>query len=143
MTARTLETSADLKQLLTEAKSIAIVGLSEKPERDSHSISKYLQAHGYKIVGVNPAARSILGEPCYPSLSAIPEDVLRTIRFVAVFRRAEDVPAIIEEVKKLGLRTIWLPPGSSSEAALAAAAHHNAEVVSDKCLRVVHSSVFH
>ncbi len=141
MTAKTLETTAELKQLLTETKAIAVVGLSEKPERDSHSISAYLQAHGYKIVGVNPTAKSILGEPCYPSLSLIPEDVRRTIRFVAIFRRAEDAPAIIDEAAKLGFRTVWLPPGSSSQAALDAAEKQGSSVVAEKCLRVVHSAV--
>lgn len=140
MKANILEAFEDLKKLLDETRTIAVVGLSEKPDRDSNSISAYLQQQGYKIVGVNPTARTILGAPCYPSLSAIPDDVRRSIDLVAIFRKAEDSPAVLEEAAKLGLRRVWLPPGASSGPALGIAAEHGLTLVADKCLRVVHSA---
>lgn len=140
MTSPLIHALPDLRTLLTEAKTIAVVGLSEKPDRDSHSISAYLQDHGYRIVGVHPTAKSILGEPCHASLTAIPEDVRRQIDLVAIFRRAEDAPGVIEEAARLGLKTVWLPPGSSSPAAIDQAVTSGTRVVADLCLRVVHGA---
>ncbi len=141
MKATILESFGDLRALLASTKTIAVVGLSEKPDRDSHSISLYLQESGYRIVGVNPTAKTILGEPCYPSLSAIPDGVSQAIDLVAVFRRAEDSPGVLEEAAQLGLKRIWLPLGASSQSALDVAAKHGFTLVADKCLRVVHSAV--
>jgi predicted CoA-binding protein len=136
-----VESREDLKALFGRTKTIAVVGLSEKPERDSHSISAYLQEQGFKIVGVNPTAKTILGEPTYASLTAIPEPVRRTIDLVVVFRKAEDAPAVLAEAAALGLRSAWLPPGSSSAAALQVAGELGLTLVADKCLRVVHSAI--
>jgi hypothetical protein len=136
--AKVVESLEDLKALLDRTKTIAVVGLSEKPERDSHSISRYLKEQGYRIIGINPVASTILGEPSYPSLSAIPEDLRRQVDLVAVFRKAGDVPAILEEASRLGLKRAWLPAGASSPSALQSALGLGLTVVADKCLRVVH-----
>ncbi|HVR75619.1 MAG TPA: CoA-binding protein [Planctomycetota bacterium] len=130
----------DLMTLLDEVKTIAVVGLSEKPERDSHSVCAYLQRQGYRIVGVNPAATEILGEPCFPSLSAIPEELRREIDMVAVFRRPEDAIAVLDETASLGIRKAWLVPGASSAEAIEAAAGHGLTIVADRCLRTVHAA---
>lgn len=137
----TLESREELKALLESVKTIAVVGLSDKPERDSHSIAAYLQANGYRLIGVNPTAKRILDSPVYPSLAAIPEPERRQIDLVAIFRKAEDAPQVIAEAAQLGLKRVWLPSGSSSPEALDVAAGHDMSVVADKCLRVVHAAV--
>jgi hypothetical protein len=136
--ARAIESLEDLKALLDEVKTIAVVGLSDKPDRESHSIAAYLQQNGYKIIGVNPTAAQILGEPCYPSLSAIPEEVRKRIDLVAIFRRPEDAEKIAEEAAGLGLRRVWFVPGSFSMPVLQAAIRHRLTFVADKCLRTSH-----
>lgn len=130
----------DLKTLLDEVETIAVVGLSEKPERDSHSVSAYLQREGYRIVGVNPAVTEILGEPCFPSLSAIPEGLRREVDMVAVFRRPESAIAVLDEAASLGIRKAWLVPGAASRAAIETAAVHGLTIVADMCLRTVHAA---
>ncbi|MBI4601672.1 MAG: CoA-binding protein [Planctomycetes bacterium] len=137
--AKPLESPAEIRRLLETAKTLAVVGLSERPERDSHSIAAYLQGHGYRIVGVHPTASRILGSPVYPSLSAIPEEERREVSLVVVFRKAEDAPAVIEEAAGLGLKAVWLPPGAASEAGVRAALERGMSVVAGACLRVAHS----
>jgi len=136
--ARAIESLEDLKALLDEVKTIAVVGLSDKPDRESHSIAAYLQQKGYKIIGVNPTAAQILGEPCYPSLSAIPEEARKRIDLVAIFRRPEDAAKIAEEAAGLGLRRVWFVPGSFSGEALEAAERHGLTFVAERCLRTSH-----
>jgi hypothetical protein len=127
-----------LAALLSEAKTLAVVGLSDDPSRDSHSVTAYLQRSGYRILGVNPAHGEVLGEPCYPSLSDIPEGIRATIDLVVVFRRPAAVPPIIEEAARLGLRRVWLQIGVSSPIALETASRLGVGVVPNKCIRVVH-----
>jgi hypothetical protein len=139
MTAKTLESPAALKSLLEETRTIAVVGLSDKPERDSHSIAAYMQESGYELVGVHPTAQRILGSPVYPSLGAIPEAERARIGLVVIFRKAEDVPQVLDEAALAGLRRIWLPPGAASPAAAARAEALGMTLVADKCLRTVHA----
>jgi predicted CoA-binding protein len=141
MNARTIETPGEIRKLLETTRTIAVVGLSEKPERDSHSISAYFQARGYRIIGIHPRATSLLGEPAYASLSAVPEDERRKVDLVAIYRNPADVPGVIAEAARLGLKRVWLPPGASSDAALDEAARHGVEVVADVCMRVALSTL--
>jgi uncharacterized protein len=113
-TARRLDSIEDLRALLDRSRAIAVVGLSDQPDRESYQISSYLQARGYRIIGVNPSAVRILGEPCYPSLEAIPEETRNEIDFVAVFRKPEAAAQVAEEASRLGFGTVWLVPGSFS-----------------------------
>ena len=128
----------DLKRLLERARTIAVVGLSDDPQRESNEVAAYLRERGYRIIGVTPKVREVFGEPVYPSLSAIPEELKAQIDIVAVFRRPEAVPALIDEAAKLGLQPVWLQLGVSSPAALEAAAQRGVPLVAEKCLRVVH-----
>jgi uncharacterized protein len=130
----------DLKTLLDEVKTIAVVGLSDDPGRDSHSVCAYLQRQGYRIVGVNPALTEVLGEPCFPSLSAIPEGLRHEIDMVAIFRRPEAAIAVLDEAASLGIPRAWLVPGASSSAAMESAAGHGLTIVADMCLRTVHAA---
>lgn len=133
-----LEMLDELRSLLAETRTIAVVGLSDDPDRESNSIAAYLRTNGYGIVAVNPGCREVFGDPCHASLSAIPDDLRRRIDLVAVFRRPDAVPPILEEAARLGLRRVWLQVGVSSRAAMETAARLGLTLVSNKCLRVVH-----
>jgi predicted CoA-binding protein len=136
-----IEKLEDLQTLLEGVRTIAVVGLSPDPARDSYTIAAYLQGSGYRIVGVNPGVQDVLGEPCYPSLSRIPVGLRQKIDLVAVFRRRDAVPPILEECASLGLRMVWLQIGVSSPAALEAANRLGLTLVANKCLRVVHGLI--
>jgi predicted CoA-binding protein len=124
----------ELKQLLMEASTIAMVGASSNPEKASYGIMKRLQQAGYKVIPVNPREREVLGERSYASLEEIPDRV----DIVDVFRRAEDAPAIADEAVKIGAKALWLQSGISSEDAAARAAAGGLVVVMDACIGATH-----
>jgi len=122
------------KDILNSSKVIAIVGLSPNPNRPSHEVASYLIKQGYKIIPVNPNAREILGERCYPNLSSIPEPV----DVVDIFRRSEEVPAIVEEAIKIGAKAIWMQEGIINEEGAARAKEAGLMVVMDRCMLKEH-----
>jgi uncharacterized protein len=124
-----------LKQLLTDATTIAVVGASSNPDKASHGIMQKLQHAGYRVIPVNPRETEILGERSYPSLVDVPE----RIDIVDVFRRAEDTPAIADEAVTIGAKALWLQTGIVSEDAAARAAAGGLAVVMDKCIGATHS----
>ena len=124
----------EMKDLLQNSKNIAIVGLSNKPERDSYMVAEYLKKHGYRIFPVNPGIKEVLGEKAYPSLSAIPE----SIDIVNIFRRSSDVPPIINEAIPLRPKAVWLQLGVVNEDAAQAATAAGLSVVMDRCIKVDH-----
>ncbi|MDO8749898.1 MAG: CoA-binding protein [Dehalococcoidia bacterium] len=105
---------ADLvERQLKESKTIAVVGLSPNPERDSHRVARGLQAAGYRIIPVNPAvAGEVLGEKCYPDLKSVPVP----IDMVDVFRRSELVAPVVDEAIEVGVKFIWMQDGVVDEA---------------------------
>lgn len=125
-----------IRQVLTTCRSIAVVGLSPKPWRESFGVSQAMQAAGYRIIPVNPAAGTdaILGEPVYPSLTAAAEH--ETIDLVNIFRNAEDVPPIVEEAIAIGARAIWMQLGIAHGVAAAQAQAAGLAVVQDACIAV-------
>jgi predicted CoA-binding protein len=125
----------ELKQLLMETSTIAMVGASSNPEKASYGIMKKLQQAGYKVIPVNPREREVLGERSYGSLDEIPEH----IDIVDVFRRPEDAPAIADEAVKIGAKALWLQSGISSEDAAARAAAGGLIVVMDECIGATHT----
>ncbi len=127
---------ATTRDILTRARTIAVVGLSDKPERDSHEVGRYLQAQGYRIVPVNPMVTEILGERSYPSVSAIPSDV--PIDIVDVFRKSDQVPPIVDEALSRNVPTIWLQLGVENPAAGARARRAGAHFYENSCIRVAH-----
>lgn len=127
-------TDAELKDLLTHAKTIAMVGASSNPERASHGIMRQLQSVGYRVIPVNPKEPEILGERAYASLSDIPEPV----DIVDVFRRPEDTPSIADEAVKIGAKALWLQTGISSDEAAKRAKAGGLMVVMDACISVAH-----
>jgi len=119
-----------IRKILKDSKTIAVVGLSPKPERDSYEVAEYLQEAGYKIIPVNPTADEILGEKAFPDLISIPGK----IDVVDVFRRPEHVPEVIDEAIKVGAKTVWLQLGVIHEGAAQKAADAGLNVVMDRCM---------
>ncbi|HEX9610545.1 MAG TPA: CoA-binding protein [Gemmatimonadales bacterium] len=129
----------DLGDLLRRAKTIAVVGLSPKPERPSHSVARYLQRSGYHIVPVNPGHAEILGERSYPSLAAAARD--HKIDIVDVFRRSEVVGAVVDEAIAIRPALIWLQLGVIDEAAGSRADVAGVPIVMNRCLAVDHRAL--
>ena len=125
----------ELKQLLTDAATIAIVGASSNPDKASYGIMQKLQKAGYRVIPVNPRETEILGERSYPSLVDVPE----RMDIVDVFRRAEDTPAIADEAVTIGAKALWLQTGIVSEDAAARAIAGGLTVVMDACIGATHS----
>jgi len=127
-----------LRRILAECRTIAVVGLSADWYRPSFFAAKYLQEHGYRIVPVNPRYDEILGERCWPSLSAIPHPV----DMVDVFRRTADVPPIAREAVAIGARCLWQQLGVISAEADALARAAGLDSVTDRCVKIEHARLF-
>ncbi len=121
---------ARLAEILRSARRIAVVGISDKPDRASHGIAKFLIGQGYDVVGVNPGLSEVLGRPVYPTLAAVPARV----DLVDVFRRSDAVPPVVDEAIASGARVIWLQEGVVHEEAAARARAAGLEVVMDRCI---------
>jgi len=129
--------------ILKKYKTIAVVGLSKDSEKDSHKVSAYLKQHGYHIIPVNPFADEVLGEKSYKSLLDIPLEIQKTIDIVNIFRKAQDVPPIVEQAIQLKGKVgrsfvVWMQLGIVNEQAAEAARRAGLIVVMDKCLMVEH-----
>jgi predicted CoA-binding protein len=128
---------AVLKEILLSAKTIASVGLSSDPNKESYQIGSYLKAQGYRLIPVNPTASEILGEKSYPDLQSVPE----RIDVVQVFRRPEDVPPVVDDAIKAGAKVVWMQEGIVHEGAAEKAREAGLQVVMDTCMRVAHRSL--
>ena len=124
---------ATLRSILSQTRTIAVVGLSSKPHRDSHGVARYLQHWGYKVVPVNPIETEVLEETAYPSLLDVPTDV--GIDIVDVFRKAEETPPVAEQAVSIGARVLWLQEGIVSDEARRIAEEGGLTVVMDLCIR--------
>lgn len=116
--------------ILDEMKTIAVVGLSSDASRASNGVSRYMQAHGYRIIPINPNEASVLGEKSYSRLEDVPEK----IDLVDIFRRSEDAGQHVDEAIRLGARGVWLQEGVIDEAAARRALDAGLAVVMDRCL---------
>jgi predicted CoA-binding protein len=123
-----------MKDILLSAKTIASVGLSSNPEKESYWIVKYLKDQGYRIIPVNPTADEILDEKAYPNLESVPEK----IDVVQVFRKPEDVPPVVDSAIKVGAKAVWMQEGIVHEAAAQKAREAGLQVVMDACMRATH-----
>lgn len=137
------ETDGPIAKIL-KLKTIAIVGLSKDPSRPSHDVANYLQAHGYRIVPVNPMVNEVLGERSYKSILDLPEQLKREIDVVDIFRRPEDVPSIVDEAiqlhKSFGRPTaVWMQLGIVNEEAASKAKEAGLSVVMDRCMKIEHA----
>lgn len=120
-----------IDRILSEVRTIAVVGLSEKPERPSHQVATYLRERGYRILPVNPGIREVLGERAYPSLREIPEKV----DLVDVFRKPEKVLPIAEEAIRIGAKYFWMQEGVEHREAEEMLAGAGIPVIADRCLK--------
>ena len=124
----------EIKSILKETKTIAVIGLSPKPKRPSHSVSKAMQGFGYQIIPVRPAVDEVLGEKAYVDLESIPEPLQSKIDMVDVFRAPDKITPIIDACIKLKVPLIWLQDGVVNETEAARAQAAGITVVMDRCV---------
>lgn len=125
-----------LVTILQNCRTIAVVGLSPKPERDSHHVAHYLQQQGYRIVPVNPMAQEILGERCWPTLTEAAQHL--QIDLVDVFRNSADVPPIADEAIAIGAKALWLQLGVHDDASCDRARAAGLHAVQNHCILIEH-----
>jgi predicted CoA-binding protein len=145
-----IEDTAIIDEMLRNAKTIAVVGMSDKPHRASHSIGRYLAAHGYRVFPVNPALTEVLGGPCYPDLDAADSAARKEagsvadgkgIDLVDVFRASENVPPIVDDVIRLGIPYLWLQDGVINDEAVVRAQAAGVKCVQNDCICRRHAAM--
>lgn len=124
----------EIKEILGRSRTVAVVGLSPKPERPSYNVASYLKEQGYRIIPVNPKAETILGEKSYPDLVSLPEPV----DVVDIFRRSEEILPIVEQAIEIGAKAVWMQEGVVNEEAARRARQAGLSVVMDKCMLKEH-----
>ena len=123
----------EIAKLLSKTKRVAVVGISDKDDRPSNGVSRWLLAHSHlDLYFVNPALTTVLGKPCYPSLRDIPVD----IDMVDVFRKVSDIPAVVDEAIEIGASSIWIQLGLVDDTSAARAVDAGLDVVMDLCIKV-------
>ena len=127
--------SPTISHLLQCTRTIAVVGISDRPDRPSHFVSQYMQQAGYRIIPVNPRYDTVLGVPCWPDLASIPESV----DMVNVFRPSADTPPIARQAVAIGAQSLWLQQGIFNAEAERIALDAGLQVVMDRCLKVEHA----
>jgi predicted CoA-binding protein len=134
--------SADIQAILRDCRTVAVVGLSPRPERDSHRVARYMQQQGWRIVPVNPmAAGEILGETVYTSLTEAARHT--RIDLVNCFRRSEEVSPLVDEAITIGAAAVWMQLGVEDEAAADRARRAGLRVVQNRCLKIDHAQNNH
>lgn len=138
--------SVDIETLLSESKTIAIVGLSRNPEKDSHKVAKYLQSRGYTIIPINPSDELILGEKCYRSLKDLPESLQSSINIVDIFRPSSDVMIIVNQIIKnklkfKNLKAIWMQLGIINEEAASQTRKVGFDVIMNTCIMISYKQI--
>src|ERR671931_687373 len=123
-----------------QLKNIAVIGMSKNQEKPSHQVPKYLIEHGYNVIPVNPTLSEVLERKAYPSIA----DIQERIDIVDVFRKSEDVPAVVEDVlkKKDGIKVLWMQLGIYNEEAERKAKENGIDVVYDRCMMEEHERLF-
>lgn len=133
-----IDDAAGLRRILLRSRVIAVVGLSANWHRPSYFAAKYMLAHGYTVIPVNPAYPEVLGQKCYPTLRDVPQRV----DIVDCFRRAEDIPAIADEAIGIGAKVLWMQLGVVNPAAARKAEAAGLEVVMDRCVKIEYARLF-
>lgn len=128
---------AGLRRILAQSRSIAVVGLSAHWYRPSYFAAKYMQDHGYRVIPVNPSYADVLGQRCYPSLTAIPGPV----DIVDCFRRSEDIVPIAREAVAKGAKVLWMQLGIRNDEAAGIALDGGLDVVMDRCVKIEHARI--
>lgn len=128
----------EIKEILSECKTIAVVGLSDDPKRPSHVVAQYLREHGYAITPVNPAIDSWLGLKSYPDLRSIPVKV----DIVDIFRKPGAVPKIVDEAIAIGAKVVWMQEGVVNEPAAEKARKAGLAVIMNRCIKKARERLF-
>jgi predicted CoA-binding protein len=126
----------EIKNTLIRCKTVAIVGISPKPDRPSYAVAAYLQSKGYRIIPVRPDGEEILGEKVYHSLMEIPKEI--EVDVVDIFRKPEDVPPVTEEAIRRGAKVVWMQEGITHQEACDRADKAGLKVVMDRCIKKEH-----
>lgn len=126
----------NIQEILRNYKKIAVVGISNNPDRDSHAVAKFMLARNYQIFPVNPNYNEVLGLKCFSELKDIPEK----IDLVDIFRRSEFVEPIVEQAMEIGAKAIWMQLGVVNEKAAQAALAAGLEVVMNRCWKIEYQS---
>jgi predicted CoA-binding protein len=126
------------REILGNCHTVAVVGLSDKPHRDSHHVAAYLQGQGYRIIPVNPHVTEVLGEKAYARLRDVPDRV----DVVDVFRRPEAVPEVVDDAIAVGARAVWMQEGVVNNAAAAKARSAGLKVVMNRCMLKEHRRLY-
>lgn len=124
----------DIEKILRESTTIAVVGLSDRPDRPSYEVAAYLKGKGYRIIPVNPAVKEVLGEKSYPDLASIPLPV----DVVDIFRKPESVPPIVDEAVRIKAKAVWMQLGIVHEGSAQKARDAGLMVVMDRCMMQEH-----
>jgi predicted CoA-binding protein len=128
----------EIAELLSKTKRVAVVGISDKEDRPSNGVSRWLLAHSHlDLYFVNPALTTVLGKPCYPSLKDIPV----AIDMVDIFRKVSDIPAVVDEAIEIGAQSIWIQLGLVDNASAARAVDAGLDVVMDLCIKVEYENL--
>ncbi len=123
----------ELAQLLSKTKRVAVVGISDKEDRPSNGVSRWLMQNSHlELYFVNPALTTVLGQPCYATLADIPEP----IDMVDIFRKVSDIPAVVDEAMAIGAKSIWIQLGLVDEASATRAVNAGLDVAMDLCIKV-------
>lgn len=133
-----LHTDSELRALLRRSRTIAVVGMSDNPDRPSHYVAEFMRERGYTIVPVNPRHEEVAGMRCYPDLHAVPVP----IDIVNVFRRAPDVPPVAEDAVAVGAKALWIQLGILSPTAVRIAEAAGLDTVMDLCIKVEYARLF-
>ncbi len=129
---------AQLRRILKDHRTIAVVGLSADWFRPSYFAAKYMQEHGFRVIPVNPKYDAILGEKCYPDLKSIPDQV----DIVDVFRKSQDCVPIAQDAVAIGAKVLWLQIGVINDEARCIAEDGGLEVVMDRCVKIEYARLF-
>jgi hypothetical protein len=130
----------EIKDTLRSSKTVAIVGISPKPDRPSYRVASYLQSKGYRIIPVRPDGDEVLGEKVYRNLTEIPKEI--AIDIVDIFRKSEDVPPVVEEAIQRRAKVIWMQEGVIHGGACHQAEQAGLKVVMDLCIKKEHQRLF-
>ena len=131
---RIVQSDMDIKKILEQTRSIAVVGLSPKPDRASYRVADYLQQHRYTVIPVRPAQKEILGAKAYPSLT----DIKEPIDIVDVFRRSDQMMPHVEEAIQIKARVFWMQLGIENAEAASLLTQAGIDVVMDRCIKIEH-----
>lgn len=125
-----------ISNILKSARTIAVIGMSRKPDRISHDVGTYLKRHGYTVIPVNPNYSNIDGATCYPSLADIPSEI--PVDVVNIFRKSEDVFPVVKEALKRGVLAVWMQEGIINNEAAALARSRDILTIMDRCIKREH-----